>query len=163
MKILVVSDSHGQISDMERAVELEDPRIVIHLGDRVEDAEDLERRCPNPVFISLPGNCDYFCPDRPDRLLRKLGGISIFMTHGHRYGVKSDLLRLTLAAREAGAEIALFGHTHCALCEKQDGLWLMNPGACGGSRPSCGIIDTSRPDELCRVVRFRDLEESTCF
>ena len=159
MKILVVSDSHGAISYMERAAELEQPRLIIHLGDRVEDAEELERRWPDPVYISLPGNCDYFRSDRPDRLLRKLGGMNIFMTHGHRYGVKSDLLRLTLAAREAGAEIALFGHTHRALLEKEDGLWIMNPGACGGSRPSYGVIDTSLPDTPCRVVRFRDLEE----
>ena len=34
------------------------------------------------------------------------------MTHGHLHGVKLSLLRLRLAAKEAGAQVALFGHTH---------------------------------------------------
>ena len=62
------------------------------------------------------------------------------MTHGHAYGVKRGLLSMELAAREAGADAAVFGHTHTAYCENSNGIWLMNPGACGGGRSSYGVI-----------------------
>ena len=41
MKILVLSDSHGNISNMEAAVEREQPRMILHLGDCWRDAERL--------------------------------------------------------------------------------------------------------------------------
>ena len=36
------------------------------------------------------------------------------------------------AAREARADVLLFGHTHDALCDLQGNLWILNPGAAGG-------------------------------
>ena len=41
MKILVLSDSHGNISNMLQAVEREQPRAVYHLGDCLRDGERL--------------------------------------------------------------------------------------------------------------------------
>ena len=41
-------------------------------------------------------------------------------------------------ARNAGAELLLFGHTHHSLCQQlPDGLWMLNPGA---SRSSYGLV-----------------------
>ena len=39
MKVLILSDSHGNIEHMERAVELVNPRLIVHLGDCWRDAE----------------------------------------------------------------------------------------------------------------------------
>ena len=33
MKILVLSDSHGNMENMVRAVDLTQPRLILHLGD----------------------------------------------------------------------------------------------------------------------------------
>ena len=33
MNILVLSDSHGNLSNMEEAVERERPQLILHLGD----------------------------------------------------------------------------------------------------------------------------------
>ena len=41
-------------------------------------------------------------------------GIKIFFTHGHKWGVKYSTDRLFYKAKEIGAQIALFGHTHTA-------------------------------------------------
>lgn len=41
MNILVLSDSHGNISNMEEAVEREKPDMILHLGDCWRDAERL--------------------------------------------------------------------------------------------------------------------------
>ena len=41
MKILVLSDSHGNLSNMIRAVRLTQPRLILHLGDCWRDGEKL--------------------------------------------------------------------------------------------------------------------------
>ncbi len=140
MKILVLSDSHRTIGHMERAVLAQRPDYLIHLGDHTADADALARLFPDIPLVSVRGNCD-FDPAVPEQRLGEWGGVRILMTHGHRYGVKSGLLRLRLAAQEAQAQIALFGHTHQALCQGGPGLWLFNPGSCGGFRPTCGLIE----------------------
>ena len=33
MKVLVLSDSHGNLTNMVRAVEAESPHMIVHLGD----------------------------------------------------------------------------------------------------------------------------------
>ena len=50
-------------------------------------------------------------------------------THGHPFHVKFGLAELEQAAREAHADICLFGHTHQQMTDYRDGLYLMNPGA----------------------------------
>ena len=41
MKYLVLSDSHGNVDNMVRAVELVKPQGIIHLGDGWRDVEEL--------------------------------------------------------------------------------------------------------------------------
>ena len=44
---------------------------------------------------------------------------------------------------EAGAEVALFGHTHDAYCCEEGDLLLMNPGSCGSFSGTYGVIEVS--------------------
>ena len=53
----------------------------------------------------------------------------ILLTHGHRYGVKEDLQRLTYAALEQACAVALFGHTHEPFLAREQGVLLLNPGS----------------------------------
>ena len=46
MKYLVLSDSHGNVDNMVRAVELTKPDGIIHLGDGWRDAEELHTLYP---------------------------------------------------------------------------------------------------------------------
>ena len=46
MKYLVLSDSHGNVDHMARAVELVKPDGIIHLGDCWRDAEELRQLFP---------------------------------------------------------------------------------------------------------------------
>ena len=111
MKLLILSDSHGEQEFMQLAVRRERPDAVIHLGDHCADADRLaEEFCGLPV-LSVCGNCDLWGPPRAETLLRTFEGVRIFGTHGHRYGVKQGLLRFSLAAQEQQAQVALFGHT----------------------------------------------------
>ena len=75
--------------------------------------------------------------------------------------MKSGLTRLTLEARRVGAQLALFGHTHRALLEEQDGLWLMNPGACGAGRSDFGeIITDEHGGFTCRLRNAETMEDN---
>ena len=137
MDILVLSDSHGAIAPMERAVELTEPDLILHLGDCWRDAERLRDRFPDIPLEQVPGNCD-FRPIEPAERLLEIRGKRILLCHGHTYGVKQSLLTAGYAAEERQLDLFLFGHTHRACCQQlEDGLWVMNPGA---SRTSYGTI-----------------------
>ena len=76
----------------------------------------------------------------------------IFMTHGHIYGVKRDLTALTGAAKDAGAQLALFGHTHIQHMEERDGLTLLNPGAAGRfGRSGYAVVEIKDGAFSCRL------------
>ena len=152
MKLLILSDSHRELEYMREAVRRERPDAVIHLGDHFTDADALAQEFAGLPVLSVRGNCDYFSQQRADELLRTFEGVKIFGTHGHRYGVKQGLLRAELAARQRGADVLLFGHTHCPYCECYDGLGLLNPGACGGRAPSYGLVEIENGTAKCRVI-----------
>ena len=140
MNILVVSDSHGKTDNLMRAVELTRPEYVLHLGDCQRDLERLRQAFPMLPMEGVPGNCDYGSCDQPERLT-ELGGVRILMLHGHTRGVKSDIMRAVWAARECGAQVLLFGHTHRPLVDNDGSLLTLNPGAAGDRfRPTCGIL-----------------------
>ena len=70
MKLLILSDSHGEQEFMQLAVRRERPDAVIHLGDHCADADRLaEEFCGLPV-LSVRGNCDLWGPPRAETLLR---------------------------------------------------------------------------------------------
>lgn len=152
MKILVVSDTHRHMEKMCMAVELEQPDMVLHLGDHDSDAMELARRMPNLPVCYVRGNCDGFLSDTALSYCSSIGGVKIFAAHGHKYSVKSGLLSFRYAALEAGAQVALFGHTHCPYVEHYGELWLMNPGACGAYRASYGLVEIENGSVSCRVV-----------
>ena len=57
------------------------------------------------------------------------GGVQMLAVHGDKYGVKLDYGPLSYYAEEAGAAIALFGHTHQPFAGYVGGVMLLNPGA----------------------------------
>lgn len=133
MKLLILSDSHRNLDYMQKAVELERPDRIIHLGDHEADAMRLREKYPNIPMYSVTGNCDY--GGAPLVINEIIEGVRFYMTHGHTVGVRYGLLRAELTAREAGANVFLFGHTHESLCEWVNGIWIVNPGSCSGRGP----------------------------
>ena len=136
MKILVFSDSHGRVASMERAIRLEQPDQILHLGDCVPDAQALKKF--GIPLLQVAGNCDYGSTEPEIRIL-DLEGTRIYMTHGHLHGVKTMYQRAIYAAMGEDAQILLFGHTHQAECYCEQGLWILNPGA-AGAWGSYGVI-----------------------
>lgn len=140
MRVLVVSDSHGRVDNMIRAVERMQPDYVLHLGDCQRDLEKLRREFPELPMEGVPGNCDWGSYDQPERLI-ELGGVRILMLHGHTRNVKSSPMAAMYAAREYGAQVLLFGHTHRPLVDNDGTLLTLNPGAAGDwEHPTCGVL-----------------------
>ncbi len=140
MKILVFSDSHGRLGTMVDAMEKERPQRVFFLGDNYRDGELLAGCYPEVPMDMVKGNCD-FCRG-PDELVVEVEGVKFLLTHGHKYYVKSGTWRLPEAAKKAGAGMVCFGHTHEALNQPEEGIWLFNPGTAGGvyNRAGYGVL-----------------------
>lgn len=153
MKWLVFSDSHGYIDGMRRAIELEKPDRVLHLGDVVRDGVKLLSACPGLELEQVRGNCDPVDNGPPEERELFFGLHRVWMLHGHTYWVKSGINLLADEARTRGVEVALFGHTHKPLCTRQGALWIMNPGTAGG-RPTVtyGVIEEREGELYCRTA-----------
>ena len=145
MELLIVSDSHGRVENIQSALErqIKAPDAILFLGD---GARDLDRLflVDTPLW-AVRGNCDWASSDYADRTERLLyfEGHTILLCHGHEWGVKGGLGALAMHAVEIGADIVLFGHTHKPTLQtlaagEQIGkttlsrpLYLFNPGSIG--------------------------------
>lgn len=127
---IVVSDSHGDRRSLRAVLDLHaDAKGVFHLGDGAMDMERLAEEYPSLTIYQVTGNCDSALRLIPTEQEVMVDGRRVLAVHGHLYGVKSSPLRLLLAARQRGANVALFGHTHQPLLHGEEGLYLLNPGS----------------------------------
>ena len=142
MKVLVFSDSHSGLSFMRAAIKMISPDAMIHLGDYYADGDTIAFENPTVPMYQVPGNCDkYRVQGKPEALCLSVFGAKLYMVHGHNEGVKMTLHRLVTDARAAGAQAALYGHTHRADCHQEgDGLWVINPGSCEGYSGSVALL-----------------------
>lgn len=157
MKCLIFSDSHGRVDYMKRAVEAEKPDRVIHLGDVVRDAWRLEEAFPELTIEQVRGNCDSSgCGEAEERELL-LGGKRLWLLHGHTYHVKMELGLLAEEARVRGVDGVFFGHTHQPVCYLDGRLWVLNPGAIGGSaqKVTYGVLELEDGKMNCRTAVLR--------
>ena len=133
-KAAVFSDTHGNTAPMLEAAHTSGAGVLIHLGDYDRDAQALREAFPDTPVYSVCGNCDIM-PLAPEKLVIELGPVRALLTHGHRYGVSAAQADwLVFAAREEGAQLAMFGHTHSPFYEQLGGVTLLNPGTAGSGR-----------------------------
>lgn len=156
MKILTLSDSHGYMADMRQYVERFCPDAIIHLGDYYFDATALSREYPEIPMYAVCGNCDRYRMQILEAETRtvSIDGVRFLITHGHLHHVKQSLYPLLSQARAMRVDAALFGHTHVAYCQREeDGLWVVNPGACGYGG-SAAIVETENGKIVdCRIYK----------
>lgn len=130
MRIGIVSDSHGDVrvfNDMLDVPGAAEAELWLHAGDFAPDADHLELLSGRRV-VRVLGNCDLFVDGVYDETVVEVAGHRIFLTHGHLFNVRFDTTMLAVAARKAGADIAVYGHTHIALVEHGD-VTVLNPGS----------------------------------
>lgn len=129
MRIIVVSDTHGNNGPfLEKAITMEKPDMIFHLGDFVADAKKISK-IMEIEYIAVKGNGDYGIMDVNEDELIQINGKKIFLTHGHKYNVHYDTHDLYIKGLELDADLILFGHTHIPIIEKTEELIIMNPGS----------------------------------
>ncbi len=156
MKVMCISDIHGNIECLNKAIERfkeENAEKLIILGDfsnyyfsssDFEVAEILNNMAG--TIVAVKGNCD---SSQADELFNftlgylktiDINGIKVTLTHGHIYNRNS--------LPENCGEIFLSGHTHVGNIEKINGKIIANPGSIskprGGSEKSYIIIDEEK-------------------
>ena len=143
----------GQPLDLRAILAQPKAEVVIHLGDGEEELLRAKRAFPEKMFLAVRGNCD-FGSDLPLTGEFTAQGVKIFYTHGHYSGVKSGLYTFACAARERGAQVALYGHTHNALEDYDDGLYLLNPGSLNSWEATYGTVDITPQGIVTNIVKL---------
>ena len=156
MKIIVVSDSHGNIRNLTKVLCEYHADLYIHLGDGERELDSICRQYPEKNVYHVLGNCDMASLSDSELLLCPDDKNVIFAVHGHRIGVKFSLVELKKAARRKGANIVLYGHTHCRYCNYEDGMYIINPGSVSiprdGNKPSFAVIELLPTGILTNIV-----------
>ncbi|MDD4125675.1 MAG: YfcE family phosphodiesterase [Eubacteriales bacterium] len=147
MKILVLSDSHGNYGPMEAALTIEKPELVIFLGDGAGDIALLERQNPSQRILKIKGNGDFFHSGAAF-ICDIFDGVKIYAVHGHIQRVKESINGILYAAKAEKAAIALYGHTHRQMIKRIDGITLINPGSIGCGQ-AYGVIVTDNGSFEC--------------
>lgn len=130
MRILVLSDTHGNVVDefIKKIKKEEKFDMLIHCGDFCKDASYISNTLNISKYIQVKGNCDWnseICELEKIDILGK----KIFVTHGHLFSVKKDLSELKNYAKLQEADIVFFGHTHKSYSQYEDGILFFNPGS----------------------------------
>lgn len=128
MKILIVSDSHGRIGNLSHVIDKVSPiDMLIHLGDFEGHEDEVELLAGCSTYM-VGGNNDYFSNLDREKVIH-IGNDTIFMCHGHRYGVNFGVERIKEVGRQLGANIVMFGHTHKPMIDLSDDVAVINPGS----------------------------------
>jgi putative phosphoesterase len=145
---------------MHRVLEKEkNADLFIHLGDGERDTAGFQTDIPFKDYYCVRGNCD---PGHTStEKIFSAGGKTIFITHGHEYGVKHGLELLKNKAVEQKAEIVLFGHTHEGFeaYDSEHNIHFLNPGSISlpkpGKPPTYGVLELLNSGVAASVVKFR--------
>lgn len=140
MKVGIISDSHDNYRNVQKAVEIfggQGVDYVFHAGDIISPATAaVFGELDGAKFIGVYGNCDYergllagaienFGGEIHDRVYRgEVGGRRIYMTH--RLDMPERI------AEEGEHDLVIYGHTHKLDIRRIGGTLVVNPGRSGG-------------------------------
>ncbi|MFA4915765.1 MAG: YfcE family phosphodiesterase [Syntrophales bacterium] len=165
MKIGILSDTHGDLANLEEAakwlVEKEKVAALVHLGDECNDTEILEQF--KIRIIQVPGVfCSHYRdPVMPNRLIENFAGTKVLISHtesSHKNDLPQDLKPEEVIDKQE-VDMAWFGHTHVLKIEEKDGILIINPGHLKsnhkrGYPPSFGLVDFER--KVAKVINLED-------
>ncbi len=157
MKILLFSDSHGNVHNMARALaKNKNAETVIHLGDCISDVLKLQSMHGGFTYEFVRGNNDW-SREFPAEKTLTLGGRKIFITHGHNYNVKYDYQRIAARGTAIGADAVFFGHTHEPEEFFSEGMLVLNPGSIGPAavnrgKPTYCLVDINNDRIISRFL-----------
>lgn len=141
MRVGVVSDTHGSEASVQKVIKAAGAiDLWLHAGDNSQDGELFSRLTGVP-FFAAKGNCDGMTTAKIDEFVQ-IGSKKIWLTHGHRYGVKESQHELLWWAKDFEVHAVIYGHTHIPDCQWVDGVLLFNPGSVTYPRFGKGTFGT---------------------
>ena len=157
MRILVVSDTHRKHDNLDIAIEKVMPDRIYHLGDGEGGEDYIEAVAECPLEI-VRGNCD-FGSNLPAEVVMSLGRHVVMLTHGHYYNVNYGTQMLVEAAKEKGADVVFYGHTHVPELTYEDDITIVNPGSISyprqeGRQPSYAIMEIDREEKVHFTIAY---------
>lgn len=161
MKILIISDSHGRNTYLERVIKKVAPfDLLIHLGD-LEGSEKYLTENVNCPMEMISGNNDYFMDIEREKEIY-IGTYKILLTHGHRHKVHFGTEDLIIWGRENDANIVMFGHTHIPLLDTKSDITVLNPGSISqprqeGHQPSYAIMEIDKNGEAHFTINYLNM------
>lgn len=144
MKIGIISDTHGDMRTIDKAIPyLNKCDLIIHAGDYIDDAEYIYYSTDVNVK-SVKGNCDSYNMDGHYELKFSVKNKNFFVCHGHNHDAKMGINSLYRFAKYNNIDFVVFGHTHIPIYETIDNITFINPGSLtyprGGSDRAFGIL-----------------------
>ncbi|MCX7678381.1 MAG: YfcE family phosphodiesterase [Spirochaetes bacterium] len=112
MKVLVISDSHGNINALRRIFQKELPcDVIIHCGDGINDLQKFEINATK-LFV-VAGNMDgTYISQYERRVVTDIGKFRFYIAHGDLQRAHDDYAELYEEGQRNSCDIVVFGHTH---------------------------------------------------
>lgn len=152
MRLLVISDSHGRAGKIRDIIMTHSEADgVIFLGDGERDIDSVAESFPEMKFYCVCGNCDLYS-QYPETRLEVFRGKKVYCTHGYLEKVKYGNSLLFETGVSKGADIILYGHTHCPVTDYRDGVYIMNPGT--ASMGEYGFVDITPAGIVCGLAKL---------
>ena len=128
LKVLVVSDSHGNTAKLGRIIRREAPfDVLVHCGDGAGDLIQVDIPLGASV-IRVSGNVDLARNLDAERLVvQEIGDLTVMVSHGDEFRVHAGYEVIERSGRSHNADVVLFGHTHVAYHGEGRPV-LLNPG-----------------------------------
>lgn len=153
MRILVLSDSHGDCLTLQKAIKAQPTaEVVVYLGDGFRDFEHCRPLLEGKRVYAVKGNNDMAC-DYPKSEVISVGGIKIYLTHGNSEFVDYSAGRLIGVAMDNDCTLALHGHTHIQREVYSDGVRVFCPGAIKSDE--YGVVDIIDGGIICIGIKIR--------
>lgn len=161
MRIGVVSDTHNNLRNVARIVELFNQAAVervVHTGD-ITQAKTLEALAAlEAPLVGVYGNNDlerHALETAADRFGFALCDPPLELHWAERSLVVVHDPRDLETSSQRDFDVALHGHTHTHVLERSEGSLLFNPGECAGHMPgynAIGVVDLVALDA--EILRF---------
>ena len=173
MKIGVVSDSHGHVENLRRAIKVmtkEGVEVIVHLGDDYDDIKALSDQ-EGATIIQVPGvfSTYYQEPGIPNRVIETWEGVRVLLTHTpetHKNDLPNDLKPEEVVAN-CEVRLVLSGHSHIPEVKEKGGVIWVNPGHMKdndkkGYPPTYALLEVAGTEvRVCIVDLFADHELCT--
>jgi putative phosphoesterase len=163
MKIGVVSDSHGHVDNLRRAVKAINEAgvdVICHLGDDYDDVKTLSDQ-EGARIIQVPGvfSTYYQEPSIPNRVIEEWEGVRVLLTHTpetHKNDLPNDLKPEEVVAR-GEVRLVLSGHSHIPEVKEEGGVIWVNPGHLKaddkkGYPPTYALLEVAGTEVRVRIV-----------